>query len=62
MNIDTVQQFIRIVLFSVGAWLFGEGVTSSSAFEGAVGGVISVATFAWWYFWDRTHDHVDKSS
>ena len=62
MKIDTIQQFIRIVLFAIGGWLLGEGVTESSAFESAVGGAISVVTFAWWYWWDSGKEHVDKSS
>jgi|GEM_PF-5626934 len=61
MKFDTIQQFIRIVLFGVGGWFLGEGVTESAVFESAVGGVVSVFAFVWWYWWDSTKEHITKS-
>ena len=53
MNWDTTQQLIRIVLYAGGGALLGDGVTSGAEFEAAGGGVLSIAAFVWWYFWNR---------
>lgn len=61
MNFDTVQQFLRIVLFAIGGWFLGDGIVESSAFESAVGGFISIVALGWWMYWDSGHEHIDKS-
>lgn len=54
MTWDTVQQVLRIILYSVGAFLFGESTADGELFQGLIGGVLSVGAFAWWWFWERT--------
>jgi hypothetical protein len=53
MNWDSIQQVIRIVLYALGGYLLGDGVTQGELFQGAVGGVISVGSFLWWLYWNR---------
>lgn len=60
MNLDTAQQLIRILAYAAGGYLLGEGVTETDTFQAAVGGVISVSAFVWWYFWDRKRPKSDK--
>jgi hypothetical protein len=54
MTWDTVQQLIRIVLYTLGAFFLGQGVADGQLFQGLIGGVINVGAFAWWFFWERT--------
>jgi hypothetical protein len=53
MNWETISQLIRILAYAIGGFVLGEGVTSGEAFQGAVGGLISVAAFVWWAVWER---------
>lgn len=53
MNWDTVQQLIRIGGYAVGGAIFGQAVADGAAFQQALGGVISIVSFAWWWFWER---------
>lgn len=50
---NNYEQLIRIVLYSAGGYLFGDAVANSADFQAAVGGVISIATFAWWAISNR---------
>jgi hypothetical protein len=54
MNWNTVQQLIRIVGYSAGAALLGDGVADSEQFQAALGGIISVAAFGWWIVKERS--------
>ena len=49
MKWDTLQQLIRIVGYSAGAALLGDGVADSQQFQAALGGLISIASFGWWF-------------
>lgn len=44
------EQLIRIALYTVGGYVFGDAVANSADFQAAVGGLITVGTFAWWAF------------
>ena len=54
MTWDTLQQLVRIVAYSAGAYLLGEGVADGAQFQQAIGGVVSVAAFGWWFTRERT--------
>ncbi|WP_088342458.1 MULTISPECIES: hypothetical protein [Rhodomicrobium] len=53
MNWDTVQQLLRIILYSVGAFVLGDAVASAELYQGLIAGTVNVAAFAWWWFWER---------
>lgn len=52
MTWDTVQQLLRIVLYTLGAFLFGDATASGELYQGLIGGVISAGAFLWWWFWN----------
>jgi len=54
MNWETIQQLIRIVMFTVGSFFLGDAVANGEQFQGLIGGVVAAASFAWWFFWERT--------
>lgn len=56
MTWDQIQQIVRIVLYAVGGYVFGDAVVEGDTFQQAVGGVLSVGAFAWWYIWDRKRE------
>lgn len=53
MNWDTIQQVLRIVLYAGGGLVFGDAVKDGELFQQAVGGLMSVGAFVWWYVWER---------
>lgn len=53
MNWESIQQVLRIVLYAIGGYFLGEGVTEGEAFTQAVGGFLAVASFVWWLIWER---------
>lgn len=53
MKWDTVQQVLRIALYSGGGYLFGDAVAQSEMYQAAAGGLLSVGAFLWWWFWER---------
>lgn len=48
------EQLIRIALYTVGGYVFGDAVANSADFQAAVGGLIAVGTFTWWFFRNRS--------
>jgi hypothetical protein len=54
MQWTTVEQLIRIVMYSAGGLVLGDGVASGDQFQGAIGGVVSLVAFGWWWFRERT--------
>jgi len=54
MNWDTIQQVLRILLYTLGGWAFGDVVTEGPAFQNAVAGILAVGAFAWWAIWERS--------
>lgn len=57
MTGESLEQLVRIILFSIGGYFFGDGVVGLEVFQAAVGGAVSIATFGWWYFWERKRVH-----
>ena len=53
MTWDTLQQFVRIGLYTGGAFLFGQEVADGEMYQAAVGGAIALGAFAWWMVWER---------
>lgn len=53
MTWDQIQQVLRIVLYAIGGYFLGDGVTSGEMFATAVGGVLSAGSFVWWLVWER---------
>ena len=49
----SMEQLIRIGLYTVGGYLLGDGVAQSAEFQGAIGGVVAIGTFAWWFVRNR---------
>ena len=60
MNWESIQQVLRIVLYAVGGYFLGEGVVEGEMFQQAMGGVMAVGAFVWWFFWERSREHVEK--
>lgn len=56
MNLDTIQQLIRILAYAVGGYFLGDGVVEGEQFQSAIGGVLHISTFIWWFFWQRNRD------
>ncbi|MDP2410342.1 MAG: hypothetical protein Q8M26_08655 [Pseudolabrys sp.] len=56
MNWDSVQQVVRIVLYSAGAYVLGDGVANGESFQALIGGVLNIGAFVWWYVWERKRD------
>ena len=46
----SVEQLIRIGLFTAGGFFLGDGVANSEMYQAAVSGLIQVGTFAWWMY------------
>lgn len=53
MDWDTIQQVIRIAMYSGGSYFFGDAVASGSLYQAAIGGVVALGAFVWWFFWER---------
>ena len=50
---SNIQQLVRILLQIAAGTLLGDAVANSAEFQAAISGVLSVGTFAWWYFANR---------
>lgn len=50
---SSTEQLIRIALYTLGAYILGDGVAQSAEFQAAVGGLISAGSFAWWLIRNR---------
>lgn len=55
-NWDTVQQFIRILLYMIGGAIFGSEVADGDVYQGAIGGAVSIGAFVWWWVWERRRE------
>lgn len=62
MNWDTIQQIVRIILQIVAGSLIASGVIRAEDAPMFIGGLTSIAAFAWWWFWDRKRPDVTTSS
>lgn len=53
MTWDSIQQILRIILYSGGGMVFGDAVAQGELYKAAVGGVLAVGAFMWWLLWER---------
>lgn len=53
MSWSTIQQLIRIVAYTAGAYFFGDAVANGETFQAALGGLLNVGAFAWWALVER---------
>lgn len=53
MNWATLQQLIRILLYSGGSMAFGTATADGELFQAAIGGVVSIGAFVWWIISQR---------
>lgn len=58
MGWDSIQQMVRIVLYTLGGYLLGSEVAQGDLFQGAVSGLLSVGAFFWWWFWQHGRTEV----
>lgn len=49
----SIEQVIRIGLYTAAGYLLGDAVAQSAEFQGAVSGLIGIGTFAWWFYKNR---------
>ena len=53
MTWDSIQQVLRIILNAIGAALISKGYLTAETLTTLVGGILSIGSVAWWFFWDR---------
>jgi hypothetical protein len=53
MTWSTIQQLIRILAYTAGAYFLGDGIANGEAFQAAIGGLVNVGAFAWWLLFER---------
>jgi membrane protein DedA with SNARE-associated domain len=53
MTWDSIQQLVRIVLYAIGGYLFGESVADGELYQGVISGVLGIGAFVWWWVWNR---------
>ncbi len=53
MNLGTLQQLVRIALYSVGGVAFGSGVADGELFQQLLGASGVVVAFLWWLVFER---------
>jgi hypothetical protein len=53
MKWSTVEQLIRIVLYTAGSALLGQQVADGQMFQAALAGLLPVAAFVWWLVFER---------
>jgi hypothetical protein len=61
MSWDVLQQLVRIVLYSGGAFLFGQAVADGAQFQAFIGAVVQVIAFGWWVIRERSKAPVDDA-
>lgn len=60
MTWQSIQQFVRIALYTAGGFFLGEGVMDGDLAQDAIGGVVAIGAFVWWLVWERDTEHVAK--
>lgn len=48
-----LEQFIRIVGYSLGSYLLGDGIANSAEYQAALGGAVAIASFGWFLYRQR---------
>lgn len=47
-QLTMMEQLIRIALYMLGSFLFGDGVAQSAEYQAGIGAIISTVSFIWW--------------
>lgn len=50
---QTIQQFLRILLYTAGSAIFGEAFADGEIYQQLIGGVMAVGGFLWWLLWEK---------
>ncbi|MDP2619918.1 MAG: hypothetical protein Q8P46_07030 [Hyphomicrobiales bacterium] len=50
---DSIQQVLRILIFAIGGYVFGDAVVNGEVFQGFAGGILNVGAFIWWWYWNK---------
>lgn len=53
MDWNTIQQLIRMLANLGGGVVFGDAIVKGDLFQAAIGGLLAILAFAWWFFWNR---------
>lgn len=53
MNLETIQQLVRIVLYAAGGTLLGTGIADGEMFQQVLGASGAVVAFIWWLVFER---------
>lgn len=56
MSWDNIQQLIRIILYAVIGFFFGEAALNGEVGQAAVAGAIGIANFVWTYVWNKNRE------
>lgn len=49
----SLEQFIRIGLYAVAGYFFGDATANGAEVQAGISGVIGLATFGWWFYQNR---------
>lgn len=50
---NTAQQLLRIILNFIGGLLISRGILTDELMTQLSGGIMSVASVAWWFIWNQ---------
>ena len=53
MTWDSIQQVLRIVLNALGGVMMSKGYLTEEMSTTLIGGVLSLGSVAWWFFWEK---------
>jgi hypothetical protein len=53
MTWDRLQQLIRTTLQIGGAYFVGDAVANGDLYQAAITGVVNIAAFGWWLYWEH---------
>lgn len=53
MNLETIQQLVRIALYAAGGTLLGTGTADGDLFQQVLGASGAIVAFIWWIVFER---------
>jgi hypothetical protein len=53
VNLETIQQLVRIVLYAAGGTLLGNGIADGELFQQVLGASGAIVAFVWWLVFER---------